>query len=77
MPFKHSHVSSVAFCLEIKFQDRVEVMVIETDLHLNSRHPDYNELAVQQLIEAGQAYLIERGHAAAMIRLACNRSGEI
>ena len=76
MPFRNPHVSSVTFCLEIGAQE-VEVMVIETDLHLNSRHPDYRQLPVQQLIQAGRAYLIEHGHNAAVIRLVCNRSGEI
>jgi hypothetical protein len=77
MPFRNPHVSSVTFCLEIGTRDQVEVMVIETDLHLNSRHPDYNEVSVQRLIQAGRAYLIEHGHNAAVIRLACNRGGEI
>lgn len=52
-------------------------MVIETDLHFNSRHPDYRQLPVQRLIDAGRAYLIEHGHNAAAIRLVSNRNGEI
>ena len=77
MPFRNPHVSSVTFCLEIGAQDQVEVMVIETDLHLNSRHPDYRQLPVQQLIEAARAYLTGHGHSAAAIRLVSNRNGEI
>ena len=76
MPFKHSHASFVTFGLEIGAQGQVEVMVIETDLHLNSRHPDYHRISVQRLIEAAQAYFIEHGHNG-IIRLVCTRSGDI
>jgi hypothetical protein len=76
MPFRNPHVLSVTFCLEIGARE-VEVMVIETDLHLNSRHQNYNQLSVQRLIQAGRTYLIEHGHNAAVIRLVCNQSGEI
>ena len=76
MPFKNPHASFVAFGLEIGPQDQVEVMVIETDLHLNSRHPDYDQMSVQRLIEAAQAYLVEHGHNG-IIRLVCTRSCDI
>jgi hypothetical protein len=76
MPFKNPHVSFVTFCLEIEAEDEVEVMVIETDLHLNSRHPDYNQISVQRLIQSAKAYRIEHGQNG-IIRLVCTRSGDI
>jgi hypothetical protein len=51
-------------------------MVIETDLHLNSRHAHYNRAAVQRLVRAAKAYF-EDDMSAATVRLVCNRSGEI
>jgi hypothetical protein len=76
MPFKNPHASFVTCCLEIGPHGHVEVMVIETDLHLNSRHPDYNRVSVERLIQAAQAYLVEHGHDG-IIRLVCTRSGDI
>jgi hypothetical protein len=50
-------------------------MVIETDLHLNSRHPDYNRAAVQRLVQTAQAYLKD-DRRDATIRLVCNRTAK-
>jgi hypothetical protein len=33
------------------------VLVIETDLHTNPQHPDFNSQALSDLINAGQAYV--------------------
>ncbi|QHO75726.1 hypothetical protein ACH79_26980 [Bradyrhizobium sp. CCBAU 051011] len=74
MPFKSPHVSFVTFCVEVGPSGTAEVMVIETDLHLNSRHPDYNPAAVQRLVQAAQAYLKDDGREA-VIRLVSNRGG--
>lgn len=76
MPFKSPHVSFVSFCIEVRAIQTAEVMVIETDLHLNSNHPDYNQAAVQRLIRSAQEYLGENRRDAT-IRIVCNRSGEI
>jgi hypothetical protein len=76
MPFKGPHVSFVTFCLEVGPSETAEVMVIETDLHLNSRHADFDRAAVQRLVRAAEAYL-EDERSDATIRLVCNRSGEI
>ncbi len=76
MPFKSPHVSFVSFCLEVGISSTVEVMVIETDLHLNSRHREYSQAAVQQLIQAARNYLNSEGREG-VVRLVCNRSGEI
>lgn len=62
----------MTFGLEIGAQSQVEVMVIETDLRLNSQQPDYNRVSVQRLIQAAQAYLIEHGHGGVI--LVCTRS---
>jgi hypothetical protein len=33
------------------------VLVIETDLHTNPQHPDFDSKAIAALINAGQAYM--------------------
>jgi hypothetical protein len=76
VPFISPHVSLVTFCLEVGPSGTAEVMVIETDLHLNSRHAHYNRAAVQRLVRAAKAYF-EDDMSAATVRLVCNRSGEI
>mgnify|MGYP000894272753 CR=1 FL=1 len=52
MVFKSPHVQFVSFSIEVSAAGSADVMVIETDLHLNSRHPAYNGGAVQRLIAA-------------------------
>ena len=54
----------MTFGVETGAQGQVEVMVIETDLRLNSQQPDCNRVSVQRLIQAAQAYLIETAMAA-------------
>jgi hypothetical protein len=76
MPFKHPHVSLISFSVEVSTAGMTEVVIIETDLHLNSRHPDYNAASVQKLIQAAQAHLLAAGRAA-HIRLMSNRSGQV
>jgi len=53
-----------------------EIAIIETDLHLNSRHPDYDAASVQRLVQAAQDHIAASGRAA-HIRLVSNRSGQI
>src|SRR4051812_33015450 len=57
MPFRNPHVTFVSFAVEIVPTGTTEFMVVETDLHLNSRHQAYDRYAVQGLIAEAQAYL--------------------
>ena len=77
MAFKAPHVSLVSFAIEVMSSGTVDVMVVETDLHLNSRHPAYNGAAVERLIAAAQSYLAANAPAATQIRVISNRSSEI
>lgn len=77
MAFKSPHVQFVSFAIEVTAAGTTDVMVIETDLHLNSGHPAYNDRAVQQLIAAAQAYLAANAGRTTHIRVISNRSGEI
>ena len=77
MAFKSPHVSLVSFAIEITPAGTADVMVVETDLHLNSRHPAYNDRAVQGLIAAAQHYMAAKAGGAAHIRLVSNQPGDI
>lgn len=76
MPFKHPHVSLISYSLEIAPEGIVEMAIMETDLHLNPRHRDYDAANVQKLIQAAQTYLSASGQAV-RLRLVSTRSGEI
>lgn len=76
MPFKHPHVSLTSFSVEVGPDGTTEVAIIETDLHLNPRHPDYVAASVQKLIQAAQAALSASDHVT-HIRLVSNRSGQL
>ena len=77
MAFNAPHVSFVSFAVEITPTASTDVMVVETDLHLNSRHPDYKDGALQRLIAAAQDYLTSNAGRVTHIRLVSNRAGEI
>lgn len=77
MPFRHAHVSFVSFAIDITPAGAADVMVVETDLHLNPRHPSYNRRAVENLVAAAQEYLKANAGHATHIRLISSRSGEI
>lgn len=77
MPFKSPHAQFVSFAIEVTPAGIVNLMVVETDLHLNSRHPAYNGNAVQQLISAAQDYLAANAEHVTHIRMVSNRAGEI
>lgn len=77
MAFKSPHVSFVSFAIDITPAGIADVMVLETDLHLNSRHPDYDARAVKRLIAAAQEYVGANAASVTHIRLISNRSGEI
>ncbi len=77
MPFRHAHVSFVSFAVDITPAGTADLMVVETDLHLNSRHPAYNGGAVANLVGAAQDYLKANSGRVTHIRLVSSRSGEI
>ncbi|WP_407150741.1 hypothetical protein [Bradyrhizobium sp. ORS 86] len=76
MAFKTPHVSLVSFSVEIGARDTTNVMLIETDLHLNVRHPSYDAAAVERLTQAARAYLAGNADQVTQIRLVSNRSGQ-
>ncbi len=77
MPFKAPHVSFVSFAVEVLSSGITQVMIVETDLHLNPQHPSYNQQAVEALISAAQNYLDVNAEGPASIRLVSTRSGEL
>jgi hypothetical protein len=77
MAFRAQHVSFVSFAIEITSTGAEEVMVLETDLHLNSRHRAYSRHAVRDLITAAQEYLAANAGHVTHIRLVSNQAGEI
>jgi hypothetical protein len=77
MAFKSPHVSLVSFAIEITPTGTAAVMVVETDLHLNSRHPAYNDRAVRGLIAAAQDYLAAKAGGATHIRLVSNQPSNV
>jgi hypothetical protein len=48
MPFKGSHVCFVSFIIKIAPAGTANVVAVETDLHLNSKHTAYCPLAVRR-----------------------------
>ena len=77
MPFKASHVSFVSFALEVQPSGISQVMIVETDLHLNAQHPAYDLQAVNRLLSAAQDYASTNMQGLSCIRLVSNRSGEV
>ncbi len=76
MPFKSPDALLVSFEVELRGTDMLDFMVVETGLHLNPRHPQYDESAVRRLIEAARAYLAVSGNPSTGIRLVSNRGGQ-
>lgn len=77
MHFKAPHVSFVSFAVEILASGITQVMIVETDLHLNPQHPAYNRAAVEALISSAKSYAEANIEGASAIRLVSTRSGEI
>ncbi|TFV40565.1 hypothetical protein E4K66_06815 [Bradyrhizobium frederickii] len=77
MTFRAPHVSFVSFSVEVSTSGIVQVMIIETDLHLNPHHPSYNRSAVERLISAAQDYARTNIEGPSSIRVISTRSGEI
>ncbi|PWE82208.1 hypothetical protein XF30_35320 [Bradyrhizobium sp. SUTN9-2] len=77
MAFKAQHVSFVSFAVEVLSPGTTQVMIVETGLHLNPKHPLYNKTAVENLISAAQEYVRSNVEGRAAIRLVSTRNGEI
>ena len=77
MPFKNPHVSLVSFSVESGPDGRADILVLETDLHLNQYHSHYDASAVQQLLREARDYLAGNSDQVTRIRLISNRSGQI
>ena len=66
----------MSFSIEIDAQATTNVMQIETDLHLNTRHPSYDAAGVERLVRDAQAYLAGNAGQVTRIRLVSSRSGQ-
>ena len=77
MPFKAPHVSFVSFAVEVLPSGITQVMIVETGLHLNPKHPLYNKSAVETLISAAQKYVSAKIEGPASIRLVSTQSRKI
>jgi hypothetical protein len=77
MPFKGPHVSFVSFAVEVLPSGITQVMIVETGLHLNPKHPSYNKSTVETLISVAQKYVSANIEGPASIRLVSTQSGEI
>ena len=62
MPFKHTRAIAVWRTIE-SIPDGINlVLVIETDLSLDSRSSDYDSKAINDLIETARAYTASNPH---------------
>ena len=77
MSFKAPHVSFVSFAVEVLPSGITQVMIVETGLHLNPKHPSYKRSAVETLISAAQKYAGANIEGPAAIRLVSTQNGEI
>jgi hypothetical protein len=69
MPLDNPHVSNVLFGLEVSLTEMVNVMVLETDLHLNVRHPRHDAQAVNKLLVDARKYVEASGESVTKIRI--------
>ena len=76
MPFRAPHVTFVTFAIEIAPGGIVQVMIVETDLHLNPKHPLYDHPAVERLVAAAREYIQANIGGAGHVRLVSTRGGE-
>jgi len=74
---KSLHILSVSYAVEVSASAMVDVMVLETNLHLNSRHPDYDRDAVNALVSEARAYLKASASHVSNIRLVTTWRDEI
>ena len=76
MPFKAAHVSFVSFAVEVSPSATMQVMIVETDLHLNPKHPSYSQPAVETLGAAARDYIRVDLQGLGYVRLVSTRGGE-
>lgn len=69
MPISHPNAKSYYFTLEYMHGGYSNVMVVETDLHLNVNHPGFDKAAVNSLLEAAQAFQVQEAPRVPNIRL--------
>jgi hypothetical protein len=77
MAFKNPHVSLVSFSVESGPDGRADILVLETDLHLNRYHSHYDASAVQQVLREAREYLAGNTDQVTHIRLISNRSSQV
>lgn len=76
MPFKAAHVSLVSFAVEVSASGTTEIMIVETDLHLNPKHPSYSQRAVETLVAAARDHIRVSMQGVGHVRLVSTRGGE-
>lgn len=69
MPLNNPHASNVLFSYEVSLTGMVNVMLLETDLHLNVRHPRHDAPAVNKLLADARKYLETSGDQVTQIRI--------
>ena len=57
MPLNNPHASNVLFSIEVSPTKMVNVMAVETDLHLNTKHPQHDVAALNRLLLDARKYL--------------------
>jgi hypothetical protein len=77
MPINHPNAKSIWFTLESDSENMLRnVMVLETDLHLNAQHPDHNGEAVKSLVAAAQNYMEKNVGHVTKLRIVSIRSDQ-
>ncbi len=59
MSIDHVQAKHVWFTIEGSANGLKNVVVVETNLHVDARHPDYDDQAMTSLIEAVQRFLAQ------------------
>jgi len=59
MSIDHVHAKNVWFTIEGSANGLKNVVVVETNLHVDTRHPDYDDQAMTSLLEAVQRFLAQ------------------
>jgi hypothetical protein len=57
MSIDHLNAKNVWFTIEGSVNGLKNVVVVETNLHVDARHPDYDDKAMTSLLEAVQRFL--------------------
>jgi hypothetical protein len=59
MSIDHLNAKNVWFTIEGSVNGLKNVVVVETNLHVDARHPDYDDKAMTSLLEAVQRFLAQ------------------